>query len=560
MIATVTGSVILLQGLFLLVYRRPFRTFLLAFLPVAMGVLYGFGAYCAFLTTLSPIAAVIGAILAGMGIDYSIQYLANYEASLAEAMQPRHAAERTSLNVAPAIFAAWLTSIVGFLAIGASDVPALREFALLGTLGLSGAFLGSIWILPALLVISGINLPPSRLHAGPLLRRLALHRTRALTAMLTVLIASVAFIALGGRALLPLESDLSVMHPRPNPALEAQRRIAQKFQTSPDSLLVHLQAKTPDDLLTLTHRVSAALSSDRARKAGVTGTFGLASLLPDPTLADARRAATGPQVAQRVINDFNDVVHQTIFDPAAFKPYTEFLNHLLTRTQPPDVNSLLQYPALARTILPKNQPQPTESLMLVFLAHPLDERAARDRSIGTITNLLQPIGGGGATITGLSVLAHNTEQTIRRDLPKLIGIAVALVLIYLLVHFRNIRDALLAMIPTLVGFALLLTFMRLAGQSLNMINLAALPLLIGIDVDYGIFLVHLARTNRLPPATEAVILCAAATFLGFISLVTSSVPAVQSLGVAMAAGIAAAMIGTLFVLVPLLLRRDANAD
>jgi predicted RND superfamily exporter protein len=175
----------------------------------------------------------------------------------------------------------------------------------------------------------------------------------------------------------------------------------------------------------------------------------------------------------------------------------------------------------------------------------------------------------GATLTGLSVLAHNTERTIRHDLPRLILIAVLIVAAYLALHFRNLTSALLALVPTVFGLAALLAFMRLTDQKLNMINLAALPLLIGVDVDYGIFLVHLARSHHarsdlgprsLSPATTAVILCALSTILGFGSLVTTSVPAVRSLGIAMAFGVSSCLAGALFLLVPLLLPRGSDRE
>ena len=58
------------------------------------------------------------------------------------------------------------------------------------------------------------------------------------------------------------------------------------------------------------------------------------------------------------------------------------------------------------------------------------------------------------------------------------------------------------------------------GNRLNMVNLVAVPLLIGIDVDYGIFVVNLARVrairdmtpaelaHHIEPATHAVLICA----------------------------------------------------
>ena len=40
----------------------------------------------------------------------------------------------------PAMVAAWATSIVGFVAVSWSKVQALQDFAVLGSLGLTGAF------------------------------------------------------------------------------------------------------------------------------------------------------------------------------------------------------------------------------------------------------------------------------------------------------------------------------------------------------------------------------------------------------------------------------------
>jgi predicted RND superfamily exporter protein len=576
MIGTVTGSVVLLQLLFLLAYRKPFRLFLLAFGPVALGVLYGFGIYAGVLPTLTPMTAVIGGVLAGMGIDYSIQYIAHYDNFRGKGQSPIEAAGDTTLQVGPAIFAAWFTSVIGFVAIGSSKVPALRDFAVLGTLGLAGAFIGALWVLPALLVLSdkrstearaGKTMLSSRVSFVAFLNWLKGRRLGSIIFSSILLVASLCVLATHGDPF-PLESDLTVMHPRPNAPLDAQREIADKFGGSPGSLIVYLKANSPAELLNLSHRVQDRLMTQHVRAAGVTATFGLPTLLPDPARTAARLAAIGQNDAQRVISDFNAVVADSIFDPAAFKPYVDFLNHLLTRTQPPDIALFAKYPSLANTILPKSSSPtslPTESIMLVSVRGNMDDRAARERVVSAAGAAIADLPG--ATLTGMSVLARNTERTIRHDLPRLILIAVIIVAAYLALHFRNLSAAMLALIPTIFGLAMLLAFMRLSGQKLNMINLAALPLLIGIDVDYGIFLVHLARSRHiksgddaaaLAPTTAAVILCALSMIVGFASLITTSVPAIRSLGIAMAFGVASCLIGTLFLLLPLLLPRSSR--
>jgi predicted RND superfamily exporter protein len=97
-----------------------------------------------------------------------------------------------------------------------------------------------------------------------------------------------------------------------------------------------------------------------------------------------------------------------------------------------------------------------------------------------------------------------------------------------------------------------------------MANLVAFPLLIGIDVDYGIFLVSAARwrevktmprehlVRQLAPAASAVLLCAAATTIGFGSLAFTSIPAVRSLGIAVAVGVMTCLAATVFIVLPIL--------
>src|SRR5258708_18204674 len=169
MIESVIGSVVLLQLLFLVAYRSPFKMFALAFGPVVLGILLGFGVYGFVSTGLTPLTAVLGAILAGMGIDYSIQYLAYYENRRTRGDSRIEAATQSAADMSPAVLAAWATSVVGFVAIGWSRVAALRDFALLGTLGLTGAFLCAIVVLPALLVLTDRRPTPrarSRLRFG----------------------------------------------------------------------------------------------------------------------------------------------------------------------------------------------------------------------------------------------------------------------------------------------------------------------------------------------------------------------------------------------------------
>ena len=67
---------------------------------------------------------------------------------------------------------------------------------------------------------------------------------------------------------------------------------------------------------------------------------------------------------------------------------------------------------------------------------------------------------------------------------------------FLLIHFRSMRAAILTTLPMVAGILVLLAAARLVDYRLNLVNLIAVPMLVGVDVDYGIFLVSLAASKQ----------------------------------------------------------------
>lgn len=605
-IVSIATSMTLLQVLFLIFYRRPVRQFLLEIAPVALGVFVGFGIYGWVRGGLSPIAAVIGGILAGLAVDYSVLYLAGYFRHLRDGRSPADAVRRTARQTVAPMFAAWFTTAVGFVAIAWSSVGTLRDFALLGGLGLLGAFAAVTLLLPAVVTLwdtrrlARRDTPadralPFRFHIEGLLGVIDRRRTPLIAATLTMMAAAAALALTRPGGTLPLDDDLHVMHPQPNPALAAQKKLVDRFGIDPvGGMMVYLTAESPERLLALAHDVDRRLARPDVRAAGVAGSLGLASLLPDPEVAGRRRAAISAGEADRVVRDFRAAIDDSLFEPAAYEPYADFLRLALTRQDVPTVASLSAYPAVARNFLPRSAVEgkapATEAITLVFLGGTTDERAKREAVVNAARAALA--GLPGVTLTGLPVISMDTEAAVRQDLPRLMSIALALVAVYLLVHYRSVTRMLLALTPVLFSLVVLAGAARLLDLRLNLVNLVALPLLIGIDVDYGIYLVSLADKrrrrkaglvddrhedgndaaagavgaagrpvlNRIAASAQAVVVCATASGLGFGSLATVSVPAVQSLGIAVGIGVAACVVGTFGLLTPILMVLDRRQE
>lgn len=561
----VLSSLLAFAALFAALYRRPIRAFLLAMLPVSLGLLVGFGAYALFSQSITPLAAVVGGTLSGIGIDYSIHFLAHYDESRRHGLSAADSAIGTIRNMNAPMRAACVTTVIGLLAIVLSPVRVLRDFALIGSLSLLACWLATGVVLPAALIVldrghsnSGTRTPrwTAPRSAGVWLAR----HSRALVA-LTGLAATLTILAWAGGGVRPgVDSELTSLHPRPNPPLEAQREIARRMDLPVDSVLLLLSAASPEELLRLSHEVKTRLSGPLLESIGVRGTFGPANLLPHPDRATARAREIDPSWAASVPRGFESAVESSAFRAGAFSGYSDFLSKLVSPAAPPGIADLSRYPSLSRLMLPHEGTRSHDCLVTVFLSASITSHAQRETLLSELRGAIR--GLDGVTITGTVAIAHNVEAAIEHDIPALLATAVVAILVYLLVHFRSLRLAMIALAPAALSLVALLVFMRVTGQRLNLVNLVMLPLLTGITVDYGIFAASLtqrkpgvrALLRQFSPAVTAMLACACTTLLGFGSLVLTSVPAVRSLGTLINVGLVTCVLAMLAGVWPWCLR------
>lgn len=562
MIRSLAASVLLMQGLFLIGYRN-LLAFGLAFLPVGAGIAGGFGVFSLFSGELTPLAAVLGAVLAGLGIDYSIHFLSHFERSLADGATPQEAAAHTTRVIGPAMAAACGTSATGFGAVALSQVTALQDFALLGATGLILTLLSSLTLLPAAIVLLETRAPRLCRVRGARFGLGSVMRVHARRPLVSIIGAGVAALVAAGAAItgqgVSFETDLTVMHPRPNPPLETLRTISGTFGAVAETLIVHVTADSDQELEERLRAVAASLARPEVRGAGVAHTYGPASLLPEPSVRD-RNARLADIEVEGVLRDFRAAIEASVFDPKAYAEHEEFLRAFLTNRSPPDLAAIRAFPSLAGTML---APGSSEAVVLAFIDQPLDTAGSRARAVEGARTALA--GLPGVTLTGLNVLGHDLELAVRRDLPGALGVAVVVVGLWLLAYFRRVTDVALACLPVAFGLLFLVGLMSVTGERINLANMVVMPMLIGVGMDYGIFAVSMRRRAEregiggeglmmlLGAAGHAVIMTTLTNVLGFGSEIFTSMPAVESLGRIAAFGVAACALGAIFLLAPVLL-------
>lgn len=146
-----------------------------------------------------------------------------------------------------------------------------------------------------------------------------------------------------------------------------------------------------------------------------------------------------------------------------------------------------------------------------------------------------------------ATLRTQLEQDFRRFL---VGACVMVVLV-LSITLRSWRSVILCLLPALTGLLVMPALMVLMGLSFNMFNMAASVLVLGLSIDYGVFMVR--RAEQQDGAEERAVFASALTTLcGFGALALAQHPAMFSLGITVVLGIVPAMLCALFV-VPALL-------
>ncbi len=160
----------------------------------------------------------------------------------------------------------------------------------------------------------------------------------------------------------------------------------------------------------------------------------------------------------------------------------------------------------------------------------------------------------GVQLVGWPLLTTALAETMVAD-TRNIMLPVAVVLVGLLAFaFRNICDVLLSFATLVLTLACLAAAMALLGWRWNLMNMAALPLLLGAGVDYSIHIQLALRRYQgnmgmvYRSVGSAILLCGASTAAAFTSLGFASNPGIASLGRVTALGIGIASCTAVFLL------------
>jgi len=165
-------------------------------------------------------------------------------------------------------------------------------------------------------------------------------------------------------------------------------------------------------------------------------------------------------------------------------------------------------------------------------------------------------------VTGSPVLILETTREMLESYKAAAKIAIVVIVLVTFAQFRKLSLTLLALFPLASGLLWLMGIMVLSGRSFNPANLLTLPIILGIGVAFGVYVMNRYREQRQASifstsTGRSVLLSALTSIAGFASLLGVSHRGLQSLGFTMTLGLSAMTLQALIVL-PAILQLIGN--
>jgi uncharacterized protein len=163
---------------------------------------------------------------------------------------------------------------------------------------------------------------------------------------------------------------------------------------------------------------------------------------------------------------------------------------------------------------------------------------------------------------GIGVLFDRILDQLKKDMARVALVALGVVFIIILLDYRGLWHTLLTMVPLVFAAVTMVGMMNVLKIKFNFVNIGMLPLIIGISIDYGVYVVHRwigegKGIDSIPKVVEstgrAVSLSALTTMIGFASIIPARWQGLSIMGKTLTVGVGFALLASVLMLPSLLL-------
>ncbi len=547
--ATVT---ILFVSIALFFYYRSVLMVLASLWSLAVGVLATFGFTKLAIGHLNLMTAFLAAIVVGNGINSGLILLARYSEELRAGRRGPEALANAISGAARGTLAAALTASVAYGSLVVTDFRGFRHFGVIAGIGMVLCWISAFTVLPACLSFlhkKGWIRVGKEPAVGRWLAKLAPSQTPVLVVSILVTLVC-AFGTYRYLASDPFLKDWRTLRPSSELLREA-RALEKKLRAEFDPRIFSGQTSKivmaldhPEDARELAKRLRDEDGARTEQEKLFAGIRGLDDYLPGK---QEEKLALLAEIRTMLDDDIGDV-----FDAEELEE--------IEAVRPPDDLAVMSVDDIPPDLAwPFTEKDGSKGKLILLTGHPrfktwnVNNRVEFAESVRALDLPPDAVAGG------QSFVVADIIATMERDAPLAIAVALvgAVFVVWLVVGLR--RHGLVTLACGASGILAMISLCALFGLKVHFIDLIALPITIGIGIDYAVNLASSHRGRELQgPRTllsttgGVVLLCSFTTIVGYGSLLLSENGGIRSFGFASILGEFACVTAAL-MLAPILL-------
>lgn len=597
------------------------RSILFILIVLIMGIVFNYGFIGITIKEINMMTSIMAVLLIGLGVDYGIQIVTNFTTYREDGYEPKEALKQTYMKAGMGTLLAALTTALAFFVMSATGVKAFAQFGLIMGTGIINCFLAMFFILPALLLwwgkkdLSKSHLPNINYQfLASIGKATYRHRSATIIAGIVITVGLSAAVFLN-----EMEFDMMQLEPQQMPSIIQYKKVMEKFEMTPFASMVITESieearkitekleKTPmvADISSVSNFFPPA-DEQQARLATIAkirqmparyktmnysvddmetftyevqrtewniiemGDLSVAGLGENNKIVKKRnhiiREIFGAEVGKPGNEVFQKLIQLIESDPSL---YAKRLNRL-------DHHFALAMDAIVTRMSQARRPMTINDLPDYIRKSMFDETGKRNLfmiypdggildNISNARHFNNSVARASAKITGTTqVLTAWLDEVISASGKAGIYIFAA-VIFFLILNFRDFKYVVFASVPLVVGMIWMAGIYPLLGQKLNFINIAMIPLVIGMGIDFGIHIAHRFKVEQNIETVyrytgKGVFLSAFTTMIGFGSLgLIGRFGSVNSMGRILFIGILTCLLTTLIIL-PALLSFDKSKN
>jgi len=568
------------------------RHALLANLVLLIGMAWTFGYVTFAIGHLNILSVSFAATLIGIGIDYGVHFTARYLKEREKVRTPHEALLTTMRTMGPPIATGAVTTAVAFFCAGMTDFTGIAELGLIAGGGILLCAVAMLFVLPAVIQLVdrsgiGFRMPePLPVHQwiAPLLQRPG--RLLVMTMLFTVVI---------GAGITKLRYDHNLLNLQADglESVELEKKLlsecnqsmwyAVSIADSREELLARKERLLQMQSVERTEEIVSLLPVDHEKTRPIIERIQskLAGLPERPPLIPVDRPEMLGQMlaaAQQMLVEFQQPAaarkFEQVRDALRRLPLDECLARL-SQFQQQMAGDLLSRLHVLQTMSNPDPPELTDlpdSLVHRFVGQN-DRHLLKIYGRGNIWDMdalsqfVRDVRQVDPRATGNPLQAYEASLQMKASYEKSAWLALGVILVVLWLDFRNLRNVLLAALPLSIGVLQTFGVLGLVDLPLNPANMIALPLMLGLGIDYGVHIVHdyleqQGRYRMSASTAVAVLVDSTTTVVGFGALMIATHQGLQSLGRVLTIGVTCCLFTSLVMLPALLtwMTRHRAAD